>query len=114
MVSWHDTESRRENAMAYERIVALYDRSEKAEEAARVLESSGFDASDINISNGELLRDKDVSDSTVWQRLFGRSLSDQESVAYRRALDSGGAVLTLRTPDTEVNRAMRILTYIVR
>jgi uncharacterized protein (TIGR02271 family) len=95
--------------MAYERIVALYDRAEKAQEAAHALESSGFDSSDINISNGELLRDKDVRDSTVWQRLFGRSLSDQESTAFRRTLNSGGAVLTLRTPDTEVNRAMRIL-----
>jgi len=95
--------------MAYERIVALYDRTEKAQEAAHALESSGFDASDINISNGEFLRDKDVRDSNVWQRLFGRSVSDQESAAFRRTLNSGGALLTLRTPDTEVNRAMRIL-----
>src|SRR5215469_4027478 len=102
-------ELRKENVMAYERIVALYDRTEKAQEAAHALESSGFDSSDINISNGEFLRDKDVRDSNVWQRLFGRSVSDQESAAFRRTLNSGGALLTLRTPDTEVNRAMRIL-----
>lgn len=95
--------------MAYERIIALYDRTEKAQEAAHALESSGFDSSDINISNGEFLRDKDVRDNTVWQRLFGRSVSDQESTAFRRTLNSGGAVLTLRTPDTEVDRAMKIL-----
>ena len=95
--------------MAYERIVALYDRAEKAQEAAHALESSGFDSSEINISNGELLRDEDVRDSTLWQRVFGRSVSDQESTAFRRTLNAGGAVLTLRTPDTEVNRAMRIL-----
>jgi len=95
--------------MAYERIVALYDRAEKAQDAAHALESSGFDSSDINISDGELLRDKDVRDSTLWQRVLGRSVSDQESTAFRRTLNSGGAVLTLRTADTEVDRAMRIL-----
>lgn len=95
--------------MAYEKIVALYDREEKAQEAARALESAGFDSSDINVSNGELLRDKDVRDSSVGQRLFGRSLSDQESTAFRRTINSGGAVLTLRTPDTQIDRAMRIL-----
>ena len=95
--------------MAYERIVALYDRAEKAQEAARALKSSGFESSDINIANGEVLRDKDLGDSNVWQSVFGRSISDQESTAFRRTLNSGGAVLTLRTPETEVNRAMRIL-----
>ena len=72
--------------MAYERIIALYDRAEKAEEAARALESSGFDTSDINISNGEHLGDKDVRDASVWQRMFGRSVSDQESTAFRRKI----------------------------
>lgn len=95
--------------MAYEKIVALYDKEEKAQEAARALESSGFDSSDINVSNGELLRDKDIRDSSVGQRLFGRNLSDQESTAFRRTISSGGAVLTLRTADTQVDRAMRIL-----
>ena len=95
--------------MAYERIIALYDRADKAEEAARALESSGFNSSDINVSNGERLGDKDVRDNSVWQRMFGRTVSEQESTAFRRTLSSGGALLTLRTPDTEVNRAMRIL-----
>lgn len=95
--------------MAYEKIVALYDKEEKAQEAARALESSGFDSSDISVSNGELLRDKDIRDSSVGQRLFGRNLSDQESTAFRRTISSGGAVLTLRTADTQVDRAMRIL-----
>jgi uncharacterized protein (TIGR02271 family) len=99
----------KENAMAYERVVALYDRAEKAKEAARALESSGFDSSDINVSNGGLMRDKDVRSSSVWQRIFGRSVSDQESTAYGHTITSGGAVLTLRTADTEVDRAIRIL-----
>jgi uncharacterized protein (TIGR02271 family) len=95
--------------MAYERVVALYDRAEKAQEAARALETSGFDSSDINVSDGGLLRDKDARDNNVWQRVFGRSVSDQESTTFRRTLNSGGAVLSLRTADTEVNRAIGIL-----
>src|SRR5215831_724130 len=93
-VSRRDIQLRKENAMANERIVALYDRAEKAQEAARALESSGFNASDINVSDGELLRDKDLRDSTLWQRLFGRSLSDEEGAAFRRTISTGGAVLT--------------------
>src|SRR5215469_16614916 len=96
-------------AMAYEKIVAFYDGSEKARQAAHALEGSGFASSDISLLSRESLSDKDVRDGNVWQRLFGRSVSDQESTIYRRAIDSGGVVLSLRTPDTEVNRAMNIL-----
>jgi uncharacterized protein (TIGR02271 family) len=95
--------------MAYERIVAFYDRTEKAEEAARALKSSGFVSSDINVLNEDSLSDKDIGDGNFWQRLFGRNVSDQEHALYRGTIDSGGAALTLRTPDTEVERAMKIL-----
>ena len=95
--------------MAYEKIVAVYDRAEKAREAARALASSGFVSSDISVLNSGSVSDKDASDSSVWQRLFGRSVRDEETAAYRRTINSGGAVLTLRTPDREVDRAMKIL-----
>ena len=95
--------------MGYEKLVAFYDRAEKAQQAARALESSGFLSNDISVLNGESLTDKDTRDGSAWQRLFGRAVSEQEGTGYRRTLDSGGAVLTLRTPDTEVNRAMKIL-----
>jgi uncharacterized protein (TIGR02271 family) len=95
--------------MAYERIVAFYDRTEKAQEAANALKSSGFVSGDISVINNDSLNDKDVRDGNFWQRLFGRNISDQESAIYRRTIDSGGAALTLRTPDTEVERAMKIL-----
>jgi uncharacterized protein (TIGR02271 family) len=101
--------SEKENAMAYEKIVAFYDREGKAREAAHALERSGFVSSDINVLNGESFTDKDVRDGNVWQRIFGRNVSDQESSVYRRTISSGGAALTLRTPDTEVDRAMKIL-----
>jgi uncharacterized protein (TIGR02271 family) len=95
--------------MAYEKIVAVYDRAEKAREAARAPASSGFVSSDISVLNSGSVSDKDASDGSVWQRLFGRRVADEETVAYRRTINSGGAVLTLRTPDREVDRAMKIL-----
>jgi uncharacterized protein (TIGR02271 family) len=95
--------------MAYEKIVAFYDRAEKARDAARALEGSGFSSSDMSLLNRESLTDKDARDGNMWQRLFGRNVSEEDRAIYRRAIDSGGAVLTLRAPDTEVNRAMNIL-----
>lgn len=95
--------------MPYERIVALYDKAEKAHEAAGALEHLGFNSNDISISDGEFLRGKDVRDRNIWQRLLGRGVSDQESTTFHQTISSGGAVLTLRTPGTEVERAMRIL-----
>jgi uncharacterized protein (TIGR02271 family) len=96
-------------AMAYEKIVAFYDGPEKARQATRALEGAGFASSDIGLLHRESLSDKDIRDGNVWQRLLGRTVSDQEGTVYRRAVESGGVVLTLRTPDTEVNRAMNIL-----
>lgn len=95
--------------MAYEKIVAVYDKTGKARDAARALENAGFPSSEISLMNRESVSDKDVRDGNLWQRLFGRSISDQESTTYSRAIQSGGAVLSVRAPDSEVERAMRIL-----
>jgi uncharacterized protein (TIGR02271 family) len=95
--------------MAFEKIVAFYDRSGKARDAARALETSGFSSSDINVLNRDSVSDQEVRDGNLWQRLFGRTVSEREGEAYRRTLESGGAVLTLRTAEPEVSRAMSIL-----
>src|SRR5215467_5295507 len=95
--------------MAYEKIVAVYDKAGKAKEAARALEASGFAAGDISVLNRESLTDAEVHEAGLWRRLFGRNVGDHESSVYGRTIESGGAVLTLRTSDTEVTRAMKIL-----
>lgn len=95
--------------MAYEKIVAVYDKAAKAKEAARALESSGFAAGDISVLNRDSLSDAEVHEAGLWRRLFGRNVGDHESAVYGRTIESGGAVLTLRTSDTEVPRAMKIL-----
>jgi uncharacterized protein (TIGR02271 family) len=95
--------------MAYEKIVAVYDKVGKAKEAARALESSGFSANDISVLSRESLTDTEVHEGGLWRRLFGRNVGDHESSVYGRTIESGGAVLALRTLDTEVPRAMKIL-----
>jgi uncharacterized protein (TIGR02271 family) len=95
--------------MGYERIVAVYDSNAKAKDAARALESSGFSSSEISFIHRDSLSDKDVHDGNLWQRLFGRVVSDSESTSYNRALQSGGTILSMRAKDTEVPRAMKIL-----
>jgi uncharacterized protein (TIGR02271 family) len=95
--------------MAYEKIVAVYDKAEKARDAARALESAGFVSKDISVLKSDSFSDKDFRDATMWQRLFGRAVPEQEGADYRRTISAGGAVLTLRTPDTDVDRAMKIL-----
>src|SRR5437899_3659868 len=95
--------------MAYEKIVAVYDKSGKAKEAARALEASGFPSNDISVLNRESLTDTEIREAGLWRRLFGRNVGDHESAVYGRTIESGGAVLTLRTSDAEVTRAMKIL-----
>jgi len=98
-----------ESKMAYERIVAVYDKAGKAKDALRALEASGFPLADISVLNRDSLTDVEVRETGLWRRLFGRSVGDHESAVYGRTIESGGAVLTLRLQDFDVARAMKIL-----
>ncbi len=95
--------------MAYEKIVAVYDKAGKAKEAVRALEASGFSSGDISLLNRDSLTDAEVHEAGLWRRLFGRNVGDHESAVYGRTIEAGGAVLTLRLPDSDVTRAMKIL-----
>jgi uncharacterized protein (TIGR02271 family) len=95
--------------MAYEKIVAVYDKSAKGKDAMRALESAGFSPSDMSLLNRDALTNTDVKDAGLWRRLFGRDIGSNQSLLYSRAIDNGGAVLTLRLPESDVPRAMKIL-----
>ncbi|HEY6270753.1 MAG TPA: YsnF/AvaK domain-containing protein [Terriglobales bacterium] len=95
--------------MAYEKIVAVYDKAGKAKDAVRALESSGFPSGDISVLNRDSLTDAEVHEAGLWRRLFGRNVGDHESAVYGRTIEAGGAVLTLRLQDSDVARAMKIL-----
>jgi uncharacterized protein (TIGR02271 family) len=97
--------------MSYEKVVTLFDSAEHADAARRNLESAGFSASDISIV-GKLGLPGDASALRrpgVWQKLFGRDIEEHEARVYGKTVEAGGVVLTLRTPDSQLSKAMGIL-----
>ena len=97
--------------MVYEKIVTLYDTAEHAEAARRNLEAAGFSPSEISMVTNKTLAaaGEKLQEPGLWHRLFGRDIEPQEATVYGRTVESGGVVLTLRVPETEVAKAMGIL-----
>ena len=99
--------------MAYEKIVTVYDTEAHAREAVSALEKAGFSTNDISLLNkntlGEGTDAAPAKEPGFWGRLLGGGVREHEAEVYGRAVDEGGYVVTLRVPDTEVDRAMKIL-----
>jgi uncharacterized protein (TIGR02271 family) len=97
--------------MTYEKIVTLFDTAHHAEAARHNLEVAGFAPSEISIINNQTLAlDGDnLTEPGLWRRLFGRDVKPSEATTYGLAVDSGGVVLTVRVPETEVAKATSIL-----
>ena len=97
--------------MNYEKIVTLYDTMGHAEAARHNLEIAGFPASEISLINSKtlgLVGDK-LREPGLWHRMFGRDIQEYEATVYGRSVEAGGAVLTVRVPETDTARAMSIL-----
>jgi uncharacterized protein (TIGR02271 family) len=97
--------------MNYEKIVTLYDTAEHAAEARRSLEAAGFLASEISTltSAGLGVSGEKLTEPGIWRRLFGRDIEQHEATVYGRVVGSGGAILTVRVPDSDVPKALGIL-----
>ncbi|HEY6345209.1 MAG TPA: YsnF/AvaK domain-containing protein [Bryobacteraceae bacterium] len=97
--------------MNYEKVVALFDTPENAEATRRNLEGAGFPGSEISIVSSKTLAaaGETLREPGLWRRLFGRDIEKYEATVYGRAVESGGVVLTLRAPESDVPRAMGIL-----
>ena len=97
--------------MTYEKIVTLFDSAQHADIARRNLEAGGFPPGEIStISNKTLgLAGERVRDTALWRRLFGHDIQDYEASIYGKAVETGGVVLTVRVPETEVGKATQIL-----
>jgi len=97
--------------MTYEKIVTLYDTADHAEAARRNLEAAGFPSREISMITSKTLSlagDK-LREPGLWHRLFGREIQQHEAALYGRSVDAGGAVLTVRVPETDIARATAIL-----
>jgi uncharacterized protein (TIGR02271 family) len=95
--------------MAYEKLVTVYDTVDKAKEALRVLQASGFQPEEVSLMDKNALGNAPAQESGFWRRIFGKNVWDHEAEVYARTLKDGGAVLSLRVPHEEVARAMSIL-----
>lgn len=97
--------------MAQEKIVTLFDSAIQAEAAKRNLVKAGFSDRDISLISGERLQreGQSIRHPSLWQRLFGHDVDKDEADVYTRAMDKGGVVLTIRTEEEKLARAMTIL-----
>jgi uncharacterized protein (TIGR02271 family) len=97
--------------MNYEKIVTLFDTAQHAEAARDNLEAAGFAASEISVINNQslALAGDRLTEPGLWQRLFGRDVQPSEATTYGLAVNSGGVVLTVRVPETDVAKATSIL-----
>lgn len=97
--------------MIYEKIVTLYDTAEHAEAARRNLEAAGFLLSEISLFTNKTLTaaGERLREPGLWHRLFGRDIEQHEAMVYGRTVESGGAILTVRVPETQAAKAMGIL-----
>jgi len=97
--------------MTYEKIVTLFDTAEHAEAAKDNLESAGVSSSEIStITNTALaLAGDKLREPGLWNRLFGKDIQPYEAAVYGRAVESGGVVLTVRVPESDVGKATAIL-----
>src|SRR5215470_13902394 len=97
--------------MTYEKIVTLFDTAQHADAARQNLEASGFSPSDISIisSKTSSVAGNKLNEPGLWHKLFGRDVQMHEAIVYGRTVESGGAVLTVRVPETDVARATSIL-----
>ncbi len=97
--------------MNYEKIVTLFDTAQHADAARRDLEAAGFAPSDISaISSRTVAPGAGLREPGLWHRLFGRDIAEHEAVVYGRTVESGGVVLTVRVPESDVPKAMAILS----
>ena len=95
--------------MVYEKVVTVYESLDKAKEAMRTLQASGFPSDDISLIDRTTLGTATTHEPGLWRRIFGGNVWDHEAQVYGRTIKEGGGVVSLRVPHEQVARAMSIL-----
>jgi uncharacterized protein (TIGR02271 family) len=100
--------------MAYEKVVALFDTDEHARAAMRALEAAGFPSREISLlhkdgSGVDRVAVDSLGAAGFWQRIFGLGLQKSDAEVYGHTVEKGGVVLTIRAPETDIERAMEVL-----
>jgi uncharacterized protein (TIGR02271 family) len=94
----------------WEKVVSVYDTTDKAKSALNVLKNSGIDTSDVSLLDRNTLgTGVDQQHVGLWRRLFGENVWEHEAAVYGDTLRKGGAVLAVRGPKDRVAKIMAIL-----
>lgn len=94
----------------WEKVVSVYDTTDKAKSALNVLKNSGIDTSDVSLLDRNALGTGiDHEHVGLWRRLFGENVWEHEAAVYGDTLKRGGAVLAVRGPKDRVAKIMSIL-----
>lgn len=94
----------------WEKVVSVYDTTDKAKSALNVLKTSGIDTSHVSILDRSTLgTGVDQAHVGLWRRLFGENVWEHEAAVYGDTIKRGGAVLAVRAPKENVAKIMSIL-----
>ena len=94
----------------WEKVVSVYDTTDKAKAALNVLRTSGIDTSNVSLLDRNSFRSGiDQGHVGLWRRMFGENVWDHEAAVYGDTLKRGGAILAVRGPKDQVARIMAIL-----
>lgn len=101
--------------MAYQTIVAVFDKAAPAAAAVKALKAGGFADADISVFDSQRLagdrgsKPDGLRQAGVWNRLFGGKVFEHEAAIYGQTVEKGGAILSVRVMDSEVAHATGIL-----
>lgn len=101
--------------MAYQTIVAVFDKAAPAAAAVKALKAAGFAEADISVFDSQRLagdrgnKPDGLRQTGVWNRLFGGKVFEHEATIYGQTVEKGGAILAVRVVDSEVAHATGIL-----
>lgn len=96
--------------MSHEKIVTLFDTLQHAEAAERNLIKAGFSEYSISIIRHQDIDPEDLdTEQSIWQKLFGEKLTDEDRQIYSEAIRNNGTVLTIHVDDDERAKALAIL-----
>lgn len=94
----------------WEKVVSVYDTTDKAKSALNVLRTSGIDTSNVSLLDRSSFGSGiDQGHVGLWRRLFGENVWDHEAAVYGDTLKKGGAILAVRGPSDQVAKIMSIL-----
>jgi hypothetical protein len=103
--------------MAYETIIVAYEDAGAANDAVRALRRLGIPASDIRRHPVDPKGIEDVAaapeihapETGFWAWLFGPELEGAQLAIYRRALDRGGTILSVRVMEDTAAEVRAVL-----